>query len=172
MSAPSGHAIAQQHEHASLAEPSCRISSSARLCWELEEPKGPKGWQSSDGGPAARVGVTLYTHCADDARLLCGHAPRGAMLGAPLVATTSEGRTMLVGVLSSDAPRDETAGGVSDTPGGGSATALALRFADVGSARAWILAASGLIRANRFLHFLAMKTSTRMCLTGSSQPFV
>jgi len=24
-------------------EPSCRISSSVRLCWELEEPKGPKG---------------------------------------------------------------------------------------------------------------------------------
>ena len=95
--------------------------------------------QSFGGGPAERVGVTLYTHCADGARLLCGDAPRGAMLGAPLVATTSEGRTMLVGVLSSDA----TAGGVSDTP-------LALRFADVGAAHAWILAASGLIRANRF----------------------
>jgi len=25
------------------AEPSCRISSSVSLCWELEEPKGPKG---------------------------------------------------------------------------------------------------------------------------------
>jgi len=25
------------------AEPSCRMSSSVRLCWELEEPKGPKG---------------------------------------------------------------------------------------------------------------------------------
>jgi len=25
------------------AEPSCRISPSVRQCWELEEPKGPKG---------------------------------------------------------------------------------------------------------------------------------
>ena len=25
------------------AKPSCRISSSVRLCWELEEPKGPNG---------------------------------------------------------------------------------------------------------------------------------
>ena len=57
---------------------------------------------------------------------------------------------MLVGVLSSDAPRDETTGGVSDTSGNVSNTPLALRFADVGAARAWILAASGLIRAYRF----------------------
>ena len=33
------------------AEPFCRISSSVRLCWELEEPKGPKG--SSTASPAA-----------------------------------------------------------------------------------------------------------------------
>lgn len=82
--------------------------------------------------------VTLYTHCPDGAHLLCGHAPRGAgaMLGAPLVATTSEGRQLLVGVLSSDAPRDETTEGVLNTP-------VSLRFADVGAARGWILAASG-----------------------------
>ena len=125
--------------------------------------------QSFGGGPAERVGVTLYTHCPDGARLLCGDAPRGAMLGAPLVATTSEGRTMLVGVLSSDA----TAGGVSDTPGGVSDTPRALRFADVGAARAWILAASGLIRPNQFFfHFLATKTSARMRLVSSIKPFV
>ena len=123
-------------------------SQSVIACWLDPGVRSPNStnvrpWQSSDGGPSARVGVTLYTHCADGARLLCGDAPRGAMLGAPLVATTSEGRTMLVGVLSSDVPRDETAGGVSDTP-------LALRFADVGAAHAWILSASGLIRANRF----------------------
>ena len=82
--------------------------------------------------------MTLYTHCADGARLLCGQAPggTGAMLGAPLVATTSEGLQLLVGVLSSDAPRDETAGGVLDTH-------ASLHFADVGVARGWILAASG-----------------------------
>ena len=32
----------------SVFSPKCRISSSVRLCWELEEPKGPKknpeGW--------------------------------------------------------------------------------------------------------------------------------
>ena len=82
--------------------------------------------------------MTLYTHCPDGARLLCGQAPggAGAMLGAPLVATTSEGRQLLVGVLSSDAPQDETTGGVLKPP-------VSLRFADVGAAHGWILAASG-----------------------------
>jgi len=91
--------------------------------------------------------VTLYTHCPEGASLLCGHlrllpvptpASPGAMLGTPLVATTSEGRQLLVGVMSSssDALRDETAGGVLDTPS-------SLRFVDVETARAWILAASG-----------------------------
>jgi hypothetical protein len=50
--------------------------------------------------------------------------------GAPLVATTSEGRQLLVGVL-----KDETTEGVLDT--------ASVRFADVEKARAWILAASG-----------------------------
>jgi len=92
------------------------------------------GSAANNGGPAESVGVTLYTHCTDGARLLCGRAVggAGAMLGAPLVATTTEGRQLLVGVLSSDV----TTGGVLDTP-------ASLRFADVAAKRAWILAASG-----------------------------
>jgi hypothetical protein len=31
------------------AWPSCRISSGVRLCWELEEPKGPKGGVEGSG---------------------------------------------------------------------------------------------------------------------------
>jgi hypothetical protein len=99
------------------------------------------------------VGVTLYTSCANGARLLCGQTVHdaqvvgpvtsgeagSAMLGAPLVATTSEGNMLLVGVLFSDVLRDATTGSVLDTP-------TSLRFADVQSARAWILAASGYLR--------------------------
>ena len=35
-------------------EPSCRISSSVHLCWELEEPKGTKGFS------AEQVPVSAY----------------------------------------------------------------------------------------------------------------
>ncbi|KAJ1471548.1 hypothetical protein T484DRAFT_1843661 [Baffinella frigidus] len=113
---------------------------------------------SASASPTRNVPVTLYTHCANNARLLCGAAPPGAvaMLGAPLVATTSEGRVMLVGVVSEDAGWDVTAGGVSDTPvsdtpvsdtpGGVLDTPVSLRFGDVDAARAWILAASGMGR--------------------------
>jgi len=30
----------------------CRTSSSVRLCWELEEPKGPEGWRTAGVGTA------------------------------------------------------------------------------------------------------------------------
>ena len=38
------------------AEPSCKISSSVRLCWELEEPKGPNGFAEAALGTQSRVG--------------------------------------------------------------------------------------------------------------------
>ena len=40
------------------AEPSCRISSSVHLCWELEEPKGPKGGRESERDQCAVLSFT------------------------------------------------------------------------------------------------------------------
>ena len=41
-------------------EPSCRISSSSRLCWELDEPEGPHGGGSHSRGktPGKRLTST------------------------------------------------------------------------------------------------------------------
>jgi len=61
-------------------------------------------------------------------------------LGSPLVATTSEGNLLLVGVLSS----------VSDT----------LSFADVGAKRAWILATSGNFFSSLLLSSLELSDTT------------
>ena len=38
------------------AWPFYRTSSGVRLCWELEEPKGPKGCREDEGHLAAHVG--------------------------------------------------------------------------------------------------------------------
>ena len=45
-------------------EPSCMISSSVRLCWELEEPKRPKGSRACLGTAVEREGKNLR-RCED-----------------------------------------------------------------------------------------------------------